>query len=104
MNNTTTHLIQNFPSAKRSMLTRVEDGMVIAARQDCGVAFGLDPRSRQQRVFVSEQKAMAFLRKLADTDEQERWPETRARIEEVDAEPRVVGPGIGNPSQRVQRG
>lgn len=72
MNNNNTHLLQNFPSKKRSVLSRTGDGMILAVREGLRVAWGEDPRNQDQRAFIDENYATIFLRRLADADQQAR--------------------------------
>lgn len=94
-----THLIQDYPSKKHSVLSRAVDGMVLAYRNDTKVAFGENPKALEFRDFIDSTYAMKALRKIADED----WfhfqrskdanltaDEVAARIEEVDAESRIV--------------
>lgn len=115
MNKNSTHLLQNY--TKRSILSRAKDGLIIAVREQCRVAWGEDPRQQEQRSFIDEAHAISFIRKLADIDQTARKglfckdcgevPRdsvmcmgnedqvhriefgTVARIEEVDGEPRI---------------
>lgn len=116
MNNYNTHTIVNYPGARRSILSRNLDGMVIAVRQETKVAYGEDPRNQDQRSFTDETYAMIFLRRIASLDQgmikgnrckhcgdspsvrvvcvtndgvHEIEHNAVARIEEVDGEPRV---------------
>lgn len=67
-NNHDTHVILNFRDKDTSTLCRLSDGMALAGREKCKVAFGEDPRAQQQRVFMTKEHAMNFLRVVADID------------------------------------
>lgn len=92
-----THVIQTFESQHRSVLSRKVDGMVIAVRQTQTVAWGEDPRSQSQRIFVDPLPAQSFLRKLADVDQKQQTgsPDAIATIEEIQGENKIVSPCFG---------
>ena len=101
MTNHCTHVIQNFESLKKSVLSRKSDGMVIAVRASQTVAWGEDPRNQAQRVFTDPIFAQRFLRSLADIDLQGRLgqEDARASIEEIEGESKLISPtmfkGVG---------
>ena len=45
--------------------------MVICGREKCKVAFGEDPRAQQQRVFLTKEAAIVFMRIIADEDQRQ---------------------------------
>lgn len=96
MTNHRTHTIQKFESTGQAVLSRHSDGMVIAIAVGQKVAWGEDPRNQQQRVFVDPVFALAFMRKVADADQQAVSGEetARAAIEETFGESKLVSPSL----------
>lgn len=83
-----THIIRNVGTDK-SELIRVEDGMVIACRQQNGVVYGENAQAPMgSRVFADAMYAKAFLRKLADIDLNTPRPpsDPQSRVAHIDEE------------------
>lgn len=101
-NNHDTHVIINYRDKDTSILARLRDSMVICGREKCKVAFGEDPRSQQQRVFLDRESAIAFMRVIADEDQRQTMlhaghPEDGvygARCEVREGDKRVVSAGV----------
>ncbi len=97
-NNFDTHILLHFRDKDTSTLVRASDGMCIAGREKMKVAYGEDPRQQQQRVFIDKEKAVSFLRKIADADQRQVMlnaghPEDQeytARIEDREADKRIL--------------
>lgn len=102
LNNHCTHVIQCREEGKRAVLSRREDGMVIAVRVTHTVAWGEDPRQQVQRIFVDAEHAHRFLRVLADLDTRAQDGaacDAKAALEEVDDDSRVLTPMGGGRTQ-----
>lgn len=65
--NETTHIITSYDSKDQEDLYRA-DGMLVASRQGDVVRFGNDIATAQSRLFLSADKAKAWLRKAAQID------------------------------------
>ena len=97
-NNFNTHTITNYSDQKKgSVLSRLDDGMVIGRRVGCLVAWGEDPRQQQQRAFTDETFGEMFLRKIADLDQKQIMEAAGhdpssvcAHVEDVDGDRRIV--------------
>ena len=70
-NNHDTHVIIHYRDKDTSILARLESEMVICGREKCKVAFGEDPRAQQQRVFLSKDAAISFMKVIADEDQRQ---------------------------------
>lgn len=94
---------QTVAGGKQTVLVREADGMVIGAVQDGRCSCGENPNDLDTRVFINDEKAIAYLRKFADTDYTRNpapgegpleFGKVRlARIEEVDGDARVIPAG-----------
>lgn len=62
-----THILMTFDSKPQEDLYRA-DGMLVASRQADVVRFGHDIATAQSRLFLNEDQAKAWLRRLADVD------------------------------------
>ncbi len=63
-----THILQIYPDKKQEMLCRASDGIVLAMRAQQSVIFGDDLNKRRSHIFHSEEKALEFLKGLAQKD------------------------------------
>ncbi len=63
-----THILQIWPSQKQEVLFRASDGIRLATRSQQTVIFGDDPNKGRSHVFVSEEKAVEFIKSLARRD------------------------------------
>ena len=101
-NNYDTHVLIHYRDKDTSILARLENEMVICGREKCKVAFGEDPRAQQQRVFLTKEAAIVFMRIIADEDQRQIMihaghPEDAvyaARICVREGDKRVVSAGV----------
>ncbi len=57
-----------FPTAHNDQLFRASDGMLVGVRGGNKVIYGENPCQTEERMFLDESFAIAFLRKIADVD------------------------------------
>lgn len=101
-NNHDTHVIINYRDKDTSILACLKDEMVICGREKCKVAFGEDPRAQQQRVFLTKEGAIAFMRIIADEDQRQVMLHTghpedavyASRIEIREGDKKIVSVGV----------
>lgn len=72
MNKYNTHLIQNFLSSGRSVLSRMSSGQVIGYRNANKIMFGENPMNLGCWEFISDDHAMQALKRIAALDQAQR--------------------------------